>query len=537
MLHYFEFKDENSSKFWEISLEDKTITTCYGKLNSAGKSTTKAFSDTETAQKEFDKLVKEKTEKGYVLKEFPFPFFGAGYGHYYEWAEVCIRFINKPTNEQLKQIIKLAPTPIKPSESDLSGKFLMAGSDQFVNMWIEEAYGETEKTDTKKGEQDEETEEEDYDDYDDYGEDACFDVSDEAADAFEAHIEQWLNETHAICPIEFAYRMEDGEAGGTELSAWHRKSLDHINDFITKWTNDEATFKQTEKEFDLFKYVVAGIFNFGNVAYDLVPEKLIDTFFPDQKVKRLLNKPDLTEALAYIKSNSKDGYTQDILKSELKQLIKAKNYQKINQLTEAIIDFIHEDYSFMLYHVGELCDAALKEKNYNLRNKLVKQLSNKENGSTSLSGDSASCDYINNIGSFAFKLHGKDTWQNAIDVYEMALDIETLASCKVNLQVYCNVLWVLQKDNTGLPVNKILNEKILAKCLPYGPQNPAIFFNAACLYVEMLDYNKALEYIQQAKKYNYNNFNDMIKQITKTEKMFSEFREYKPFVEWLKNSE
>ena len=519
MLNYFEFKDANISKFWEISLEDKTITMYYGKLNSKGKTSHKELSDADAAQKEFDKLVKEKTKKGYVLKEFPFPFFGAGYGRYYEWAEVCIRFINKPNYEQLKQIIELAPAPIKPSESDLSGRFLMAGSDQFVNMWIEETYG--------KGEKDGEAEKEDYNDYDDdYGEDACFDVSEEAADAFEAHIEQWLQETHAICPIEFAYRMEEAEAGGTELSGWHRKSLEYINGFVDKWTNDEATSKQTEKELDLFKHILLGIFNYGNIVYELVPEKFIDTFLPKQKLSQLLSLPNLSKAVDYIKEHVEDGDMQDLFKSELKKLIEERNYQKINQLTDAIIDFIQKDYFFIISSVGELCYSAMMEKNYNLRNKLIKKLSN----------HLTSCEYINNIDYFAFGLHNKDNFQMMIDLCEMALEIQTPEPCSQNFEIYLNALWVLQKDNTGLPVNKTLNEKFLAKCLPYGPKNPAIFFNAACLRVEMLDYDMALECIQEAKKYNYNNFNNMIKQITKTEKMFSEFREYKPFVEWLKNN-
>ena len=36
----------------------------------------------------------------------PFPYFGAGYGHYYEWAKVNVRFVTKPDNEQKEKIIK-----------------------------------------------------------------------------------------------------------------------------------------------------------------------------------------------------------------------------------------------------------------------------------------------------------------------------------------------------------------------------------------------------------------------------------------------
>ena len=66
MTKYFEFKDEKSSKFWEITLDGSTVMTCYGKIGSNGQETQKSFVDETAAQKEFDKLVREKTKKGYV---------------------------------------------------------------------------------------------------------------------------------------------------------------------------------------------------------------------------------------------------------------------------------------------------------------------------------------------------------------------------------------------------------------------------------------------------------------------------------------
>ncbi len=64
---YFEFRDGSSSKFWEVTLEGKTVTTRYGKIGSDGQSTPKAYSSAATAKIEHDKLVAEKTKKGYEL--------------------------------------------------------------------------------------------------------------------------------------------------------------------------------------------------------------------------------------------------------------------------------------------------------------------------------------------------------------------------------------------------------------------------------------------------------------------------------------
>lgn len=65
MLQYFELQDGTSSKFWQISLTAYTIATRYGKIGTHGKTTTKDFDDPAKARQEYDKLVKEKTGKGY----------------------------------------------------------------------------------------------------------------------------------------------------------------------------------------------------------------------------------------------------------------------------------------------------------------------------------------------------------------------------------------------------------------------------------------------------------------------------------------
>jgi DNA ligase 1 len=60
-----EFNDGSSNKFWEIALHDLTQTVRYGRIGSAGQSKTKAFSDLAQAQKDTQKLIAEKLQKGY----------------------------------------------------------------------------------------------------------------------------------------------------------------------------------------------------------------------------------------------------------------------------------------------------------------------------------------------------------------------------------------------------------------------------------------------------------------------------------------
>ena len=63
---YFEFVEGTSSKFWEISLDGTSFTTRFGKIGTDGQMSTKDWPSDAHALKEHDKLVAEKTKKGYV---------------------------------------------------------------------------------------------------------------------------------------------------------------------------------------------------------------------------------------------------------------------------------------------------------------------------------------------------------------------------------------------------------------------------------------------------------------------------------------
>jgi uncharacterized protein (TIGR02996 family) len=63
----YEFSEGTSNKFWEISLQGTSFKTTYGKIGTPGTSTLKEFGDAAKARKEYDKLIAEKTKKGYSL--------------------------------------------------------------------------------------------------------------------------------------------------------------------------------------------------------------------------------------------------------------------------------------------------------------------------------------------------------------------------------------------------------------------------------------------------------------------------------------
>src|SRR5262245_59582584 len=68
---YFEFVDGTSNKFWEIWMDGCDVTTQWGKIGTNGQTKTKTFADEAKAKKEYDKLLAEKTGKGYTEKKRP----------------------------------------------------------------------------------------------------------------------------------------------------------------------------------------------------------------------------------------------------------------------------------------------------------------------------------------------------------------------------------------------------------------------------------------------------------------------------------
>ena len=62
---HLEFEEGTSSKFWRARVEGKTLYVNYGKIGSNGQTQVKDFASPDVAQKEYDKLVREKRNKGY----------------------------------------------------------------------------------------------------------------------------------------------------------------------------------------------------------------------------------------------------------------------------------------------------------------------------------------------------------------------------------------------------------------------------------------------------------------------------------------
>jgi predicted DNA-binding WGR domain protein len=61
----FEYSDAKSHKFWNISIDGASVTTNYGRIGTNGQTKVKELADAAAAEKEYEKLIKQKTGKGY----------------------------------------------------------------------------------------------------------------------------------------------------------------------------------------------------------------------------------------------------------------------------------------------------------------------------------------------------------------------------------------------------------------------------------------------------------------------------------------
>jgi predicted DNA-binding WGR domain protein len=61
----FEYTDDTSNKYWEISVAGSDVTVHFGRIGTDGQTKTKSFDSTAKAEQHAAKLIEEKTGKGY----------------------------------------------------------------------------------------------------------------------------------------------------------------------------------------------------------------------------------------------------------------------------------------------------------------------------------------------------------------------------------------------------------------------------------------------------------------------------------------
>ncbi|MCC6371128.1 MAG: DUF4011 domain-containing protein [Bacteroidia bacterium] len=70
-LHFkrYNFKEDGSDKFWEIAQDENRMVVRFGKTGTKGQENVKTFVSSEQAKSEIEKLIQQKTKKGYTLNK------------------------------------------------------------------------------------------------------------------------------------------------------------------------------------------------------------------------------------------------------------------------------------------------------------------------------------------------------------------------------------------------------------------------------------------------------------------------------------
>jgi hypothetical protein len=408
---------------------------------------------------------------------FPFPFFGAGEATYFEWAEVHVRFARPPTEAEREAIAARVPPPLRDS-IDWDGAQLMVASDQMAHMHIAETYLDT----GEEGEQETADDQEDEDDDEDFDDEGRFFFAESSqVHAFNQDTQDWLIFTHAACPVLCAFRHEDGESGGTELSPWHAWSVQQLPRLLPELAPLASPSSDSHTAF-----MTRGVLEMGREAGVELPETVLDWLEPGRRevaalrkgdgaeLVRLLGRAELSaqdlEALARASDGTKPEQAAPLLAAS-RTLLGRDDLPAalLEELTVAAALSRTEDPA----EAGEVLEAARR------RVAQDRQLTDR-------------------LGYRAYRLARDVRFLESLALFDVVVD-----GNGEDLSSYCNALWAVMADNNHLPVQPERARHYLETCLAHGPRNPAIFYNAACVWWELGDREQVLHNLKQAREHGY----------------------------------
>jgi hypothetical protein len=126
-------------------------------------------------------------------------------------------------------------------------------------------------------------------------------------------------------------------------------------------------------------------------------------------------------------------------------------------------------------------------------------------------------DFVGAVERLAFEYATGGRPREALKLFDALLPAQGLA-----LSTYCNALWVVQDDNTHLGVDEPRARRYLDFCLPHGPDNPAVFFNACCVLSELGDLEGALARLRDATMHGFSR--DVMREQIQSQPLFAALR-------------
>lgn len=429
-------------------------------------------------------------KKRSTAASYPFPFFGAGDASYFEWAEVHVRFSRPPTRTEKAAIGKRVPPPLRDS-IDWEGEQLMVASGQFAHIVISDAYA-ADPNDKSSADDDDE----DFDEDGEYGSRFFFAKTSQVT-KFNEDIEAWLQFAHTKCPILCAFRHEDGESGGTKLSAWHKWSMKQLPPLLPRL---EALM--IENRDGCASYMLRGILamameNATEKSRDKVlPEHFRDWLEPGRKERVALVNGNPQELVQRLQAGPIAKETLEALAEAVERCDGPKHDKELRTLLPAALILLAQPRLPAGLLVALVSAAArtlhregvtADERHIALQ---VLAEAQKQCASDGKLGDE--------LANLAYWLAKNGLFLESLEIFERLIELRGLAKT-----TYCNALWAVMSDNNKLPVQTERAQRFLAACLPLGPENPAIFYNAACIYFELGDKERVFVNLQAAIDHHY----------------------------------
>jgi hypothetical protein len=341
-------------------------------------------------------------------------------------------------------------------------------------------------------------------------------------------IEAWLNAVHQYCPIEIAVQPDYYDEFDTERNEWHKQSMTMAIPILEKWLNEpEERYRSHDFEFSHLSIFVKEITSYlDEDEHQRLIERSLRVYNPKEYTSRLLDKKENNVLLQLINEKQRD----------VEYLL-----QIMDELSDYLEDVLSVDtkIEYCIYHLTRhLLNPEINQsqKKYPIRiltTAIHKSIENEdsrsiENIKRCINTLPTKKVILNYLAYYTYSRYMQNKkWLQALLHYEFILSMlknETLA--EKDYSVYCNALYVLQHDVTGLGVQHERNKKMLSICLQFAQHNPAIYFNAATLYVEMVEYDEALinfkHYFSSSDKDKI-----MLYEGLMAEKMYEGFRNYK----------
>ena len=136
------------------------------------------------------------------------------------------------------------------------------------------------------------------------------------------------------------------------------------------------------------------------------------------------------------------------------------------------------------------------------RNSRHGSIRSRESGSSTVSGRAKN--RSTHLGSHcsrrAYDLMLEKEWERAKILFDVALARDPP---DLDPSTYCNALYVLVDDNTGLGLNRERIPFYLDRCLKTAPDNPVVFYNAAFIELERGDFDAVVERLKSAASHEY----------------------------------